>query len=392
MPTDVPYARLSSFYLAYYAALGAFTPYWPLYLKECGQDPAAISILMSLWYATRIVAPGVWNGRVARSAQPIRWLRAGSIATVLAFAPFFLPLDFAGLFAAMVVFCAFYNAVMPQFEAITLSHLPGRSEHYGRIRVWGSIGFIVVVELLGLVFDRLSVRHLPWLMLPLYVAIVASSYANDYGPVHYAGATFDPAEFRRRVRRREVLAFFAVAFLMQISFGPLYTYFSLFLDQHAYKPSTLSALWAIGVAVEIAVFFLAARLFARFDARTVLLLAAVTAALRWAVTARFADDIVLVTAAQLTHAINFAAFWAACMQYMARLFPGPLAGHGQSVFYGFSSGVGGVLGALIAGAAWRWGGGELAFMGATGFAVAAGLIVWLALPPARAIRFEPRAA
>jgi len=385
MPQRLPAARLSAFYLAYYTALGAFTPYWSLFLKQRGQDAAAISVLMSLWYGTRIVAPSTWNALATRSSRPVAWLRIGCLATLASFLVFLVPMSFTGLFAAMVVFCFCYNAVMPQFEAITLSHLVGRSEQYGRIRVWGSIGFIGSVGLLGLVFDHWSVAHLPLLMLPMFAALLAASFANDYGPGHVETPAGVPGELRRCLLRRcllrrDVLMFLLVALLAQISFGPLYTFFSIFLEQHGYRASTLGLFWALGVAVEIGVFFLAARLLARFDARHILIAALASAALRWLVTALFPDRTAIVTLAQLTHALNFAAFFAACMQFMAKFFPGRLAGHGQGLYYGLSSGVGGVLGALIAGQAWRIGGGELAFLWASGFAIAATVIAWRYLP------------
>ena len=95
---SIPASRLSSFYFVYYAALGAFTPYWSLFLKSRGQDVAAIGVLMSLWYATRIVAPSTWSGLAARSRHPVRWLRGGCVLTLAGAALFVLPLDFAGLF------------------------------------------------------------------------------------------------------------------------------------------------------------------------------------------------------------------------------------------------------------------------------------------------------
>src|SRR5690606_34022379 len=131
----------------YYAALGAFTPYWSLYLQSQGMGVAAISVLMSLWYATRILAPSTWTMLAARSPRPIRWLHVGCWLTLASFTGFLLPWKFAGLFAVMCAFFFFYNAVMPQFESITQSHLHGRSDRYGLIRVWGSIGFILVVAL-----------------------------------------------------------------------------------------------------------------------------------------------------------------------------------------------------------------------------------------------------
>lgn len=387
MPT-VPTRRLAGFYFAYYAALGAFTPYWSLFLKASGQDVAAIGVLMSLWYATRIVAPSSWSWLAARSPRPVRWLRIGCALTLASFAIFLLPLGFAGLFAAMCVFCFAYNAVMPQFEAITLSHLVGRSALYGRIRVWGSVGFITVVAAFGLVFDHVPMTWLPALMLPIYALLFASSFTNDYraAPAHEVAT---PGKFREHLARREVIAFFVVALLAQISFGPYYTFFSLYLEHHAYRPSALGAYWAIAVAVEIAMFSASARLFARWDATHVLIIALVSATLRWWVTALFPENVTLMVLAQLTHALNFAAFFAACMQLLVRYFPGRLNGHAQGLYYGFSSGIGGVLGALLAGSLWSFGDGRVAFLVAGGTAAAAAVIAWFTLRPRNSSTPEP---
>jgi PPP family 3-phenylpropionic acid transporter len=382
MPS-IPAARLAGFYFAYYAALGAFTPYWSLFLKARSQDVAAIGVLMSLWYAMRVVAPSSWSWLATRSPQPVRWLRIGCAITLASFALFLLPLDFTGLFATMCVFCFAWNAVMPQFEAITLSHLTTRkATMYGRIRVWGSIGFIVVVGVLGLVFDRVAITWLPLLMLPLYVGLLASSFANDYGDgVVAVDCSPAPNGFRERLVHREVLVFFLVALLAQISFGPYYTFFSLYLEQHAYRPSALGAYWAIGVAAEILMFLASARVLARWEATHVLIVALVSAALRWWVTALFPANTVLMVVAQVTHALNFAAFFAACMQLLVRFFPGRMNGHAQGLYYGFSSGVGGVLGALLAGWLWKIDNGRLAFLVAGDVAALAAIVAFIALRP-----------
>lgn len=371
----VPMLRLSSFYLAYYAALGAFTPYWSLYLQSRGMQVGAISVLMSLWYATRIVAPSTWTTLAARSARPIRWLHAGCWLTLLSFSLFVLPLDFTGLFVVMCAFCFTYNAVMPQFESITLSHLGGQPQRYGHIRVWGSIGFILVVSAFGPLLDWLGPARLPWLMLPLMLGLLWSAYANHYEHPPHEATNADQQGFRARLRQPQVIAFFVAAFLTQISFGPYYTFFSIYLTEHGYSASRLGLFWTVGVLAEIAVFFLSARIFRRWDAGKVMALAMLSAALRWWATAMWPEHPWLLGAAQLTHALNFGAFFAAVMQLLARYFPGRLNGHGQGVFYGLSSGVGGVVGALIAGQLWRFGG-NVAFAVAGGFALLASIIAW----------------
>ena len=372
-----PAARLSSFYFFYYAVLGAFTPYWSLYLESRGLGVTAISVLMSLWYATRIVSPSLWTTLAARSPQPIRWLHLGCALAVGSFALFLLPWNYVGLFVVMTAFCFAYNAVMPQFESITMSHLAARSDRYGLIRVWGSIGFIVVVASFGWLIDarRLGIGALPWLMLPVLAAVLGSALINRYAHDPDASRTAADEGFRTRLRQPHVIAFFVAAFLTQVSFGPFYTFFSIYLSEHGYSTATQGVLWTVGVLAEIAVFFLSSRIFRRWDAARVLMFALLSASVRWLMTALFPDNTPLMVLAQLTHALNFGAFFAAAMQLLVRFFPGRLNGHGQGVFYGLSSGVGGVCGALLAGQLWRFGG-ETAFMASSAIALLAAVIVW----------------
>ncbi|MGY8562629.1 MFS transporter [Paracidovorax citrulli] len=393
-PRDpVPVARLSSFYLFYYAALGAFTPYWSLFLTARGMSVTAISVMMGIWYATRIVAPTTWTSIAAASPRPIRWLRIGCVLTLLTFCVFLLPLPQPWMYPAMVVFCFFYNAVMPQFESITLTHLGNDSHRYGLIRVWGSLGFIAVVMGFGWLIEGHggadNAHLLPWLMLPLFALLVVSAFSNYYArDFHRSGG--DASGFWQIVRKPQVLAFFLAAFMEQLSFGPYYTFFSVYMDHHGYATSTLGLLWTVGVVFEVGVFFTVGRFFRRYDASWMLLIALVSSTLRWTVTALFPQHLGIMLVAQTAHALGFAAFFAAAMQMLATYFPGRLNGHGQGLLYGFSSGVGGVLGALIAGQLWNIDQGRTAFLAGAGFAFAGALLCFFAisLPLLRAARMR----
>lgn len=375
-----PVVRLSSFYFAYYAALGAFTPYWAMHLQSRGMGITAISVMMSLWYATRVVAPSTWAAIAGASPKPIRWLRIGCVLTVASFACFLPEQPEWTLFAAMVAFCFFYNAVMPQFEAITLGHLGADAHRYGTIRVWGSIGFILVTTGFGWLIERHGAGILPWAMLPLFVLMAASAFANrDAGHVGPRGRA--GGEFWAIVRQPRVAAFLVAAFLEQLSFGPYYTFFSVYMDGLGYSTSTLGLLWTVGVVFEVAVFFTISGIFRRWDASWLLLVSMASAVLRWWATALWPDSMPVMLVAQATHALGFAAFFAAAMQMLATCFPGPLNGHAQGLFYGFSSGLGGVLGALVAGQLWPWGDGRLAFLAAGCFALLGCVIAWIWVVP-----------
>ncbi|MBW8374735.1 MFS transporter [Stenotrophomonas maltophilia] len=395
LPRDaVPAVRLSSFYLFYYAALGAFTPYWSLFLTSRGMSVTAISVMMGLWYATRIVAPTTWTSIAAASPRPIFWLRLGCVLTLLTFCAFLLPLPQPWLYPAMIAFCFFYNAVMPQFESITLTHLGSDSHRYGLIRVWGSLGFIAVVMLFGWIIEgdggAGNAHLLPWLMLPLFGLLTASGFANRYAR-NLQRSEGDASGFWQIVRKPQVAAFFLAAFMEQLSFGPYYTFFSVYMDHHGYATSTLGVLWTVGVVFEVGVFFTIGRFFRRYDASWMLLIALLSSTVRWAVTALFPENLPVMLVAQTAHALGFAAFFAAAMQMLATYFPGRLNGHGQGLLYGFSSGVGGVLGALIAGQLWPIDQGRTAFLAASGFALAGALLCFFAisLPLLRAGRRKP---
>lgn len=375
----VPAARLAAFYFAYLAALGAYSPYFPLFLDERGLSAVAISAMMSLWYGTRIVSPSLWGHLTAHAARPIRWLRIGALATAIAFAGFLIDLPLAGLVVVMALFSFFYNAIMPQFESVTLSHLAQDPSRYGRIRVWGSVGFVLSVLCLGPLLDRIGIAALPALMLPLLVALFGMSLINDYGPAH--AVSTERESLAASLRRQGVGAFLLAIFLMQIAHGPYYVFFSLFLAENGYRPGMLAVFWSIGVAAEIVMFWFGAGLIQRHGAVVLIRICLAVAAGRFVLTALFPGELALVALVQLAHAFSFGLFHAACMHRAARLFPGRLQGQGQGLIYGLGSGVGGVVGALLAGAMWQLGGGRAAFLLASVAALLALVVALRAMRP-----------
>lgn len=376
--TRLPYWRLSSFYFWYYAALGGFTPYFARWLHDLGQEALAISVLMGLWYAARIIAPPTWGDRAARSPRPLHWLRAGALLALVGFAGFLVAREFAALFIVMLVFGFFCNAILPQFEALTLDTLHGRREDYGRIRVWGSIGFIVVTLGYGALIERHGSAWLPLLMLPLFVAIAASTFANRAPQVEAHHDEPAPGSLLAALRRRGVPNFLLVALLMQLGFGPYYVFFTLHLGEHGHGTDTIGALWALGVLAEILLFVAAPTLLRRHSPRHLMLACLALTAVRWLLIALFPGSLPLLIILQPLHALSFGVFHACCMQLIGVYFPVRLSAQGQALLHAIGAGIGGVLGALLAGVSWELGGG-LACFGFGALAVAIGFFVALRL-------------
>ena len=373
----VPYWRLSGFYLFYYATLGAFIPYWSLYLEGLGYVPAAIGQLMALMMMTRIVAPNVWAWIADHTGRRMRIVQLGSLAAALAFSGVFFAQHFWWLALVVVSFSFFWNASLPQVEVTTFNHLGSQAHRYGGIRLWGSIGFIASVAGLGPLLDRFGTGLLPPVLMVLFSSIWLSSLW-----VPERGISPQPqghAPLREVLGQRRVVALLVVCFLMQASHGPYYTFYSIYLQDHGYTRSVIGQLWALGVIAEIAVFLVMPRLVPRFGLRTLLLSSLSLAVLRWLLIAYCVDSAWILIIAQLLHAATFGVYHGAAIQLIHRYFRGRHQGRGQALYSSLSFGAGGAVGALYSGYTWAAGGGVFSFGAAAVVSAAALLFAWRGL-------------
>ncbi len=170
-----PYWRLSSFYFFYFCVVGALIPFWPVYLHALGYSSADVGIITSIILATRIIAPNFWGFLADKTQARLSIIRLGSFLAVLFFSLILYRQDYTWLLLSIICYTFFWHAVLPQFEVITLAYLDKQYQRYGQIRLWGSIGFIAAVLGLGLLFDFVSIVHLPLCILIFLILIWLSS-------------------------------------------------------------------------------------------------------------------------------------------------------------------------------------------------------------------------
>ena len=373
----VPYWRLSGFYLFYYATLGAFVPYWSLYLAGLGYAPAAIGQLMALMMLTRVVAPNVWAWIADHTGRRMRIVQLGSLAAALTFSGVFFAQHFLWLALVVMSFSFFWNASLPQVEVTTFNHLGAQPHRYSGIRLWGSIGFIVSVAGLGPLLDRFGTGLLPVVLMTLFSAIWLSSLWVPERSLSQVPQGHAP--LREVLSQRHVVALLAVCFLMQASHGPYYTFYSIYLQDHGYTRSLIGQLWALGVIAEIGVFVVMPRLVQRFGLRTLLLSSLTLAVLRWLLVGYCVDSLSILIVAQILHAATFGVYHGAAIQLIHRYFRGRLQGRGQALYSSLSFGAGGAVGALYSGYTWAVGGGGISFGAAALVSGAALLFAWRGL-------------
>lgn len=346
------HAKLAGFYFVYYVAVGAFVPYWPLYLQSLGYTPAQIGAALATTGLVRVMVPVGWGWIMDRSGRRMPWIAGGMIVSAIFFGTVPFVSSFAALIALHVAYATFWNVALPAFDVVTLNHLARTGADYARIRLWGSVGFILAVAALGPVLDHAGLGPIPWIVVAAMLGMVwLALYVPDVHDLRPHDAAL--GGFLARARRPEVMALLGACFLSQLSFAPFYGFFSIYLEQHAYSRGAIGGLWALGVVAEVVVFLYTGRIIRRFGARAVLVVTLLTSALRWALMALFVDVALLLVLSQLLHFLSFAVYHAVTVHYIHELFPGRMQGRGQALLAAVSFGLGGALGSAIAGAAWQ---------------------------------------
>lgn len=380
-------APIAAVLFCYFALVGGTSPYLSLYLDDLELPVEAIGVLMALPQFIRVVAPPVWGWLSDRSGWRVRLLRATALvaATAIIALPWAGP-QAAGLFVALAVQYFALSAHGPVLESLVLGLAAGDAGRYGRIRLWGSIGFISAVLGFGWLLDRIGIGRLPLLMAGLGCLLVASSFTLVEHPVPRRGTA--PAGQGGRLASPPAIAFFASAFLMIFAHAALYGFLSLYLAGHGYGKAGIGLLWALGVVAEIALFWWQKRLFSRFSAMALLAFSLLTAVLRFVLIAVSDGWLAAILVAQVMHAVTFGVHHSASMAVLHRWYGAERQARAQAAFATIGYGLGGSCGGLAATWLWTQVSPPAAFLGAA----LAALLGWGAIALCRRLDYAAAAA
>ena len=398
MPGAAPRAGdLGLLYGIYFAFVGASGPWFPLLFDHWGMTAFQIGALVALSHLIRIVAPPVWGWAADRRGQLRSLLQAG--ACIMAAMCLLLPqaggLDPALRFAAAALVMAVLHLAAagqgPLTESMSLRLADGDLGRYGRMRVWGSVGFILAVTGLGPLLGWFGVTLLPYVLAAIAAGLVLA--IRRLPPVAGVPAPRQGGRLRDEILKPTMLAFLAASLLMILAHAPFYAFFSLYLAHLGYAKWAIGLFWALGVVAEIGLFLMQKRLFERYPATLLLLATMILCVLRFLMTAAAAwlpaaTATVVLVLAQVLHAATFALHHSASMSLMHQRFGTRYQARAQSLYTAVSYGIGGAIGGLGAGVIWQTWGPGATFHGA---AIAAALGTCAALLVHTGVRREQRA-
>lgn len=363
-------------YFTYFSVLALVVPFLALFLDGRGFNSREIGELLAIFTATKIIGPTMWANAADKSGNLKGIIQLGSLLALLSFSFLFFVQSYWPIAFVLAVFSLFWTGIQPQLEVMTLASIRRSAHIYARIRLWGSIGFIITVTLAGEVlvsYHSEAFVYIGWIIL---LALFVSSCLLEQKTKATAKTTQVNEEIWGRLKEQSFVLFFIAGLLLQLSFGVYYSFFALYLRDLGYPSISIGLFISLGAVAEIGIFIIAGKLYQLFGPRILLAFSLLVTALRWYLTGNFADSALILFAAQLIHAASFGLYHTASIQYLQQHFTVRQQNRAQAIYIAGVYGIGGALGAYLAGVFWNNGqGATLTFELAAYCSLVAGLLI-----------------
>jgi len=327
---------LGAYYFFYFALVGVYIIFMPKVLLDLGYSPIEVGILYSASPFMRFLLPFVFRYFVVLSPKVYGF---SLVLSFLATLVFFSAIEhfWAYLFINLA-FGAMMGISLPYVETIALSNLSKR--HYGKVRLWGSLGFIAIALWLG------KVLVTPYHALYYLSAMAFFTFVFGLMLRQYDQQISQNIQENHSFSLLKYWAFWLSIFLMQVGFGGFYNFFTIYETAQGISLEMTSYLWSFGVLCEIFMLYFQGALLQR-NLLKILQFATLVTALRWLILYLFPHSLTLTFASQSLHAISFALYHTAGISYIFSLYSQKKLA--QQFFLGIAFGLGGAVGALLAG-------------------------------------------
>ena len=344
----------AAFFFFYFSYIGLMSPYASLYFSSRNFGAIEIAALMSMFQITRILGPFAWGWLADIRRDRLGIMRMTSVMACIIFSAIFYLESYLPLLIWMFLLNTVISSLMPLGEAATVHALYKNNDfdrRYGRLRLWGSIGFIAMVLFAGAWFERFGIESFPYFgMAALLIMTILTSTLREPAMevTHHV-----EIKLGHVLKNTQVQWFMTANFWMIFGHAALYVFYSLYLDRLGYSKGEIGLFWMLGVLSEVIFFYFQSYFYARFTTKNILLVAYLIATIRFALIAYLPELIVLVLA-QIMHAATFGAHHSASIKMLQTWFKGPLQARGQALYTTVSYGIGGTVGGLVAGWVWEY--------------------------------------
>jgi PPP family 3-phenylpropionic acid transporter len=356
-------------YFLYFGAMGVFLPYFNLYCLEIGFSGFQIGSLSAVRSTVLILFAILWSVLADRKGlrRPI-YILCSVVSTAL-WSLYLLTTDFRLMLLLTIVYGAFYAPIISFLEAFAMDVLGNAKHRYGNTRVWGSVAFIGVVMATGKLIDPSGIT----IVIPIFLVISCLHATVAILIPHTSVSQPFPTKKSVRLFSPQTMVFLFCAFLMLVSHGAYYGFFSIHLNELGIGGGLIGLCWALASASEMIVMLTSNKIFARYSFRRVLAFSFAIATLRWVILYSVQTPMAIL-ASQTLHALTYGAFHMAGILYMDQLSPPSNKTLGQAINNAVTYGLGLTVGFFASGALFKSGHSADLFLFSAVVSSAAGLI------------------
>ncbi len=362
---------LASQYFLYFGVMGAFLPYFNLYCYKLGFTSFQIGSLSASRSIVMIISPLVMGALADRFQTRKAIYLSCHFFSVAIWCFYFFTSNFWAMLIITVCYTVFYSPIISFLEAFTIDILGIRKKSYGSIRVWGTIAFIVTVFMLGKVLDIYPIKII--LLFILIGSGIQAAFAYKIPEVKSSNNKPFSHEAISLLKKKEVIIFLASAFLMLVSHGMYYGFFSIHLETLGYDRTFTGVAWGLASTAEVLVMVNSSRIFRRFSINTVIIFAFTMAVLRW-LTLSLAISPAIILISQAFHAFTYAAFHISSILYIDSMTSDETKTLGQAVNNAVTYGLGLMVGFFLSGWLYEKAGSQVVFALSSLIALVGGII------------------
>ncbi len=332
------FASFGSFYFFYFVLIGVYIIYLPQMLKEQDYSATEVGIIYAAAPMMRFILPFVFRHFFSLSEN----LYKLSLIILPVSALFIMSTvgSFGAYLLSNLLLGAALGVVLPFVDTIALQVIS--KERYGRVRLWGSLGFVTSALWLGQVLDNID-QAFVYLGVSALLTMIAGVYLVRFDPHRTKAINRDE---EKAFSLTKYWAFWISAFFLQVSFGGFYNFFTIYETAHGFSQTTISYLWSFGVLLEVAMLYFQGPLL-RNNLLTVIKLTTFSSILRWGLLYLWPGSLMASYISQSLHAVSFALYYTATISYVFQLYTQKRLA--QQFYLGITFGLGGSLGALMAG-------------------------------------------
>lgn len=304
-------------YFTYFFSYGIFLPFWSVWLAGIGLTPETIGVLLGAGLVARFLGSLLIAPRVSDPSLLIKSVRILSLLTLVFLAGFWVSQQFAWLMVVMVGFNLFFSPLVPLTDALANTWQKQMPMDYGRVRLWGSIAFVIGSALVGKLVSLYDYQAI--------LALLSVGIASMLLGMLLRPSVMPQGESRHQERADwpawKVLIgqswrFLACVCLLQGAHAAYYGFSAIYWQGAGYSASAIGYLWSLGVVAEVVIFALSKKLFRRFGARDLLLLSAVCGVARWGIMG-WTTELPWLIVAQILHCGTFTVCHLAAMRYIS---------------------------------------------------------------------------